>query len=36
MKEVIYNFYLFADAQERVGFLGHIHYETDGEGYQSR
>ncbi|POD15211.1 hypothetical protein BKM05_25555 [Pseudomonas avellanae] len=30
MKETIYCFYLIADAQERVGFLGHIRYDLDG------
>jgi hypothetical protein len=30
MKETIYSFYLFADAQERVSLLGHIRYEVDG------
>lgn len=30
MKEIIYNFFLFADAQERVSLLGHILYEVDG------
>jgi hypothetical protein len=29
VKETIYSFYLIADAQERVGFLGHIRYEVD-------
>lgn len=30
MKETIYCFYLIADSQERVGFLGHIRYDVDG------
>lgn len=30
MKETIYCFYLIADAQGRVGFLGHIRYALDG------
>ncbi|MDI3375601.1 hypothetical protein QLG06_14805 [Pseudomonas sp. V104_6] len=30
MMETIFNFFLFADAQERVSLLGHILYEVDG------
>ena len=30
MKETVYNFYLIADAQERLLYLGHICYELDG------
>lgn len=30
MKEIIYNFFLFADTQGRVSFLGHILYEMEG------
>ncbi|MBK3450824.1 hypothetical protein [Pseudomonas haemolytica] len=30
MKETIYSFYLIADEQQRVGFLGHICYEVGG------
>lgn len=30
MKETVYNFYLIADAQERVLYFGHIFYEIDG------
>lgn len=30
MKETIYSFYLIADAEQRVGFLGHIRYDVDG------
>lgn len=30
MKETIYNFFLFADAQERVSLLGHMFYEVGG------
>jgi hypothetical protein len=30
MKEVIYNFYLIVDEQERVLWLGHLFYEADG------
>lgn len=30
MKETVYNLYLIADAQERIGHLGHILYEVEG------
>ncbi|WP_460163470.1 hypothetical protein [Pseudomonas sp. S2_F03] len=30
MKETVYNFYLIADAQERVLYFGHIFYDVDG------
>ena len=30
MKETVYNLYLIADVQERIGHLGHILYEVEG------